>query len=95
MQKKQPSEPGAKKKSNGRGNQEMSDDTPRFPSVIVPLLAGDDVFGVINRTCRMLREAQISPDIIETYRNSAMRSAYFPTVLKLTRQVVIVDEATP
>ena len=64
----------------------------QFPHVVVQLSEDDDVFALINRVCRAMREARVSPDDIEIYRNVSMKSSDYGTVLRLTRQTVTVKE---
>jgi DNA-binding transcriptional regulator YiaG len=49
------------------------------------------VFILINRACRAMREAKVSPDDIEIYRNASMKSSDYATVLQLTKQTVTVE----
>ena len=69
-----------------------NDERPRFPHVTVQLSGYGDVFALINRVCRALREAGVSLDDIEIYRNVSMKSSDYGTVLRLTRQTVTVKE---
>jgi hypothetical protein len=75
-----------------RHNAPPGDKRPRFPHVVVQLSEDDDVFALINRVCRAMREARVSPDDIEIYRNVSMKSSDYGTVLRLTRQTVTVKE---
>ena len=75
-----------------RHNPPPAGDAPRFPHVTVRLSEADDVFALINRVCRAMREAKVSSDHIEVYRDAAMKSSDYGTVLRLTRQTVTVKE---